>query len=84
MKKIEVQMLLYTLAKKKIIEIEGNILNAFGIILFYRVVWWFDGQNINVDPRRPFDAIPLINIYYVEYVYLYIYIVHVCNYIIFR
>jgi hypothetical protein len=84
MKKIEVKMLLYTLAKKKIIEIEGNILNAFGIILFYKVVWWFDGQNINVDPRRPFNPIPLINIYYVEYVYSYIYIVHVCNCIIFR
>jgi hypothetical protein len=27
------------------------MLNAFGIILFYKVVWWFDGQNINVEPN---------------------------------
>jgi hypothetical protein len=42
MKKIEVEMLLYTLIKK-FIEVQGNILNAFGIILFYKMVWWFDG-----------------------------------------
>jgi hypothetical protein len=52
MKKIEVQMLLYMLTKK-FIEVERNMLNAFGIILFYKVVWWFDGQDISVEPRRP-------------------------------
>jgi hypothetical protein len=52
MKKIEVEMLLYTLIKK-LIEVQGNILNAFGIILLYKMVWWFDGQNIGVKPRRP-------------------------------
>jgi hypothetical protein len=52
MKKIEVQMLLYTLTKK-FIEVERNMLNAFGIILFYKVVGWFDGQDISVEPRRP-------------------------------
>jgi hypothetical protein len=52
MKNIEVKMLLYTLIKK-FIEIQGNILNAFGIILFYKMVWWFDGQNIGVEPRKP-------------------------------
>jgi len=31
-------MLLYTLTKK-IIEVQGNMLNAFSIILFYKVVW---------------------------------------------
>jgi hypothetical protein len=51
MKKIEVQMLLYTLTKK-FIEIQGNMLNAFGIILFYKLVWWFDGQDIGVEPKR--------------------------------
>jgi hypothetical protein len=51
MKKIEVQML-YTFTKK-IIEVQGNMLNPFGIILFYKVVWWFDGQDIGVEPRRP-------------------------------
>jgi hypothetical protein len=52
MKKIEVQMLLYILTKK-FIEVQQNMLNVFGIILFYNVVWWFDGQNIGVEPRRP-------------------------------
>jgi len=35
--KINVQMLLYTLTKK-IIEVQRNMLNAFGIILFYKMV----------------------------------------------
>jgi hypothetical protein len=52
MKKIEVEMLLYTLIKK-FIEVQGNILNPFRTILFYKMVWWFDGQNIGVKPRRP-------------------------------
>ncbi len=29
-------------------------------------------------------SIPLTNIYYMEYVYLYIYLIHVCKCIIFR
>jgi hypothetical protein len=41
MKKIEVQMLLYTLTKK-FMEVQGYMLNPFGIILFYKVVGWFD------------------------------------------
>jgi len=57
MKKIEVQMLLYTLTKK-FMEVQGNMLNAFDIILFYKVVGWFDGQNISVEPKRPsFNAL---------------------------
>jgi hypothetical protein len=40
-------MLLYTLTKK-FIEFLKNMLNAFGIILFHKVVWWFVGQNIGV------------------------------------
>jgi hypothetical protein len=44
-------MLLYTLTKK-IIEVQKNMLNAFGIILFYKVMWWFDGQNIGVELRK--------------------------------
>jgi hypothetical protein len=46
MKTIAIQMLLYTLTKK-FIEIQGKMLNAFDIILFYKVVWWFDGQDID-------------------------------------
>jgi hypothetical protein len=49
MKKIEIEMLLYTLIKN-FIEGQGNMLNPFDIILFYKVVWWFDGQNIGVKP----------------------------------
>jgi hypothetical protein len=53
MKKIEVQMLLYTLTKK-IMKVQRNMLNAYGIILFYKVVGWFDGQdNIGVEPQIP-------------------------------
>jgi len=52
MKNIEIQMLLYTLIKK-FMEVQGNMLNVFGIILFYKVVRWFDGQNIGVEPRKP-------------------------------
>jgi hypothetical protein len=37
-------MLLYTLTKK-FIEVQRKMLNAFGIILFYKVVS-FDGQDI--------------------------------------
>jgi hypothetical protein len=66
-------MLLYTLTKK-IIEVQKNMLNEFGIILFYKVVWWFDGQDIGVKPMRSMFLIPITNIYDVKYVYSYIYI----------
>jgi hypothetical protein len=52
-------MLLYTLTKK-FIGVQRNMLDAFNIILFYKVVWWFDGQDIQRDQ----GSIPLINIYY--------------------
>ncbi len=54
------------------------MLNAFGIILFYKVAGWFDGQDIGVEPSRPMFN-PFTNIYYVEYVYLYIHPVHACK-----
>ncbi len=53
---------------------------AFGIILFYKMVQWFDGQNIGVEPRNQ-SSIPFTK-YYVEYVYLYIYLVHMCKCIV--
>jgi hypothetical protein len=75
MKKIEVQMFLYTLTKK-FMEVEGNMLNAFGIILFYKVVWWFDGQDISVEPRRPrFN--PLYE-HILCGIHLFIYILYTC------
>jgi hypothetical protein len=52
MKKIEVQMLLYTLTKN-FMEVKGYMFNPFGITLFYKVVGWFHGQNIGVEPSRP-------------------------------
>jgi hypothetical protein len=52
MKKIEIQMLLYTLTKE-FMEVQGNMLNASSIILFYKMLGWFDGHNIGVEPRRP-------------------------------
>jgi hypothetical protein len=45
-------MLLYTLIEN-VMEGQGYMLNPFGIILFYKVVRWFDGQDIGVEPRRP-------------------------------
>jgi hypothetical protein len=52
MKKIEIQMLLYKLTKH-FIEIQEKMLNAFGIILFYKMLCMFDGQDIGVKTRRP-------------------------------
>ncbi len=75
---LKVQML-----TKYFIEIQRNILNVFGIILFYKVVWWFDGQDIGLEQGSQ-GSIFLTNIYYVEYVYSYIYIVHLCKCIILR
>jgi hypothetical protein len=51
MKNIDIQMLLYILTKD-FMEVQGNMLNVFDIILFYKVVGWFDGQNIGVEPRK--------------------------------
>jgi hypothetical protein len=48
----EIQMLLYTLTKT-IIEVQGNMLNPFGIILIYKVMWSFDNQDIVVEPNKP-------------------------------
>jgi len=45
-------MLLYTLTKK-FMKAQGNMLDAFCIILFNKMVGWFDGQNIGVKPRKP-------------------------------
>ncbi len=45
-------MLLYTLIKN-IMEGQGYMLNPMGNKLFYKVVKWFDGQDIDVEPRRP-------------------------------
>jgi hypothetical protein len=50
MKNIEIQMLLYTLTKKTI-EVQ-IMLNAFSIIFFYKVMWWFDAQDIGVELER--------------------------------
>jgi hypothetical protein len=44
------------------------------------VVRWFHDQDIGVEPRRPrFNPFYQHN---VEYVYSYIYLVHLCKYII--
>jgi hypothetical protein len=71
MKKIEVQMLLYTLTKK-FIEIFLNILNPFSIILFYKVMWWFDGQDVGVEPKKPRFNPPCQHILYGICTFVYI------------
>jgi hypothetical protein len=68
MKKIEVQMLLYT-SINFFMEVQTNMLNTFGIILLYKMMnglmpktlMWSQGNQ---------GSIPSTNIYYVEYVYL--------------
>jgi hypothetical protein len=51
------------------------------VYIVYKMVGWFDGQDIGVEPRKPrFN--PFSNIYYVEYVYLYMHFVHVHKYIV--
>jgi hypothetical protein len=83
MKNIEIQMLLYTLTNKLMV-VQENMLNIFGIILFYKVMGWINGQDIGIEPKSQGDqgSIPFTNIYYVEYVYSYTYLVHVCKCII--
>jgi len=80
MKKFEIQMLLYTLTKT-FMEVQGYMLNPFGIILFYKVVGRLMAKTL-VWNQGGQGSIPFTNIYYVEYVYLYIYLVHVCKCII--
>ncbi len=58
-------------------EVQGNMLIPFSIILFYKVVGWFDGQNIGVEPRRPrFN--PLYRIYIMWNMYIHIYTLYMC------
>jgi hypothetical protein len=45
-------MLLYTMTKK-FMEDQRYMLNPFNVILFNKVVGWFDGQDIVVELRRP-------------------------------
>jgi hypothetical protein len=82
MKKIEIQTLLYTLTKK-IMEVQKNMLSAFGIYCFTK---WWGGLMAKtlVWSQGDQGSIPFTNIYYVEYVYLYIYLVHVCKCIVLR
>jgi hypothetical protein len=77
-------MLLHTMIKK-FLEVQRNMSNAFGIILFYKVVGWFDGQNIGVERRRPRFNPFYQHKLHVEYAYLYIYLVqYVCKCIVLR
>jgi hypothetical protein len=65
-------MLLYTLTKT-FIEVQRNMVNAFDIILFYRMVWWFDHRDIGVEPTKAKIQSLSTNIYYVEYnIHIYI------------
>jgi hypothetical protein len=41
MKKLKSNVVIHI--DKKIMEVQGNMLNAFGIMLFYKVIGWFDG-----------------------------------------
>jgi hypothetical protein len=64
--------MLYTLTKN-FIEVQRNMLNPFVIILFYKVVWWFNGQNIGVKPRTPRFNPPYQHILCQINIFVYIY-----------
>jgi len=51
MQNIEIKMLFYTLTKD-FTEVQGNMLNVFDILLFCKVVGWFDGQDIGVELKK--------------------------------
>jgi hypothetical protein len=56
-------MLLYTLTKN-FTEVQGNMLNAFCIILFYKVVGGLMVKTLVWSPEDQ-ASIPFTNIYYV-------------------
>jgi hypothetical protein len=70
MKKKEIQMLLYTLTKT-FIEVQGNMLNPFGIKLIYKVMWLFDSQDIVVEPKRPKFNPPYQHMFYGVCIFVY-------------
>jgi hypothetical protein len=74
MKKIEVQMLLHTLTKK-FIEVKGNMFNAFGIILFYKVIWWFYSQDIETKETKVQSPLPTCIMWSM---YIHIYTLYMC------
>jgi hypothetical protein len=55
-------------------------------LVSYCLTKWCDGLMIKtlVGNERDQGSIPFTNIYYVEYLYLYIYLIHVCKCTIFR
>jgi hypothetical protein len=74
-------MLLYTLTKT-FIEIQKNMFNAFASMLFYKVVWWFDCQDIGVEPPRGQSSILFNQNILFGVLYSYIYLVHMCKCIV--
>jgi hypothetical protein len=75
-------MLLYTLTKN-FIEIQGNMLNVHLVLYCFTKCSGFMAKTF-VWSQRYQSSIPLTNIYYVEYVYPYIYLVHMCKCIVFK
>jgi hypothetical protein len=66
--------------QKKFIEVLGNMLNAFGITMFYKMVWWPKHWcGINYKVQCPLSTY----IMWSMHIHIYIYI-HVCKCIIFR
>jgi hypothetical protein len=73
-------MLLYTLTKK-FIQVQINMLNPSVTIFSTKLCGGLMAKSL-VWNQRDQGSIPYTNIYYVEYIYLYIYIVHVYKCII--
>jgi hypothetical protein len=64
-------------------DVQGNMLDPFGIILFYNVLGWFDGQDIGVEPRK-LRFNPLYQHILCGVCIFVLYFVHVCKCIALR
>jgi hypothetical protein len=58
-------------------KIQRNMLNPIGVILINKVVGWFDGQNIGVEPKKTKVQSPLPT-YIMCNIYIHIYILYMC------
>jgi hypothetical protein len=65
-------------------EVQRNMLNACDIVLFYKVVGWFDGQDNSVEPRRPRFNPLYQHILCGVCIFINLPYIYVCKYIILR
>ncbi len=59
-------------------EVQRGMLNAFGIILFYKMVGRFDGQDISLEKKRPRFNAPYQHILCGVYIFVHIPYTYMC------